>query len=1043
MAKEGQEKGDRNNQLYVNSSINDTVLSFRSDDKEPIRIDFETSLRNIELSKRDDLVINTTYDQILNLSHNQIATFEYLFIDESHALTNDLDFRADKIAALIYHLIEFVAKNPDAKTKIVFMSGTPNVETIVIHEIMKDYKIERLFQRIIVKKEYAVAPKINLIHLDTNNKIKREDSGMKQIEEYLNNQRKVVYIFNNKEKMAEMERIIQTKLGNKIKVGLFYSGSTGECTQNILSGKFGDFDVILTTSYFINGININKDGLAEEEIKAEKTSAQKYGVVIDLGNKYSCISAMDTIQTVNRFRNRLCEATVFFTKIFKPDEANPTRKFHFGNAARILLGINKYNFHLLSVNENKTPNQIEEEEEVAENKIHYLDKFRNNPLGVSLIDIKAASKQEENKRQLTSMIEKESRLYKDWYYSLDGYHYLCKDAGFNTVITHKDLEEPLKEMTEDQIELENKIIKNFIEDKKGISFIFKEIDFGKRVIIKASNKVLDPSSTNIGNFSETNYKNNTFIFQGDFHSSYERAINKLFRCYFKLNYYYDSEKALDIMKYLINPEVDLLSKRENSFLKSITKYVRLCNFLRSDKYLKALNFILALDYLAKKNLGVVKVEKPTWTSYTVIDSKIVEVLKNMSAKQQYEMIEYKLNLVVQKNDWSLSKLHKNKTLNSKDYKKIYFEELYGNYINKNRYILESQKNDFQKHYSNKELIKRYDLEDMEYQLKEISEYTPLSYNKKGELKSLETIIVPRIIRSSKLLMPLEIDEDKYSQPEQSTLKDIDREADNLVTEISEKLENYAPIIIRKNNPYLDLFYGYAVNRLQNRDLYGLMVYVNNLINNPRSNYKPGLLPVLKKIQHDLSKVDKIFLTAFKTSEYMTNSNLNNQVLSPFNKDIFFCEEDFKLKSLDQKPTSGITNINKNDIYESLRKNSKLYKGAKSIRPRSSSGRRLTISISNLTNTAFVVLDKNCRFLFADFSKSNACKLLCNYAFKNEDFKLKNGTSPVKNHNKGIYNPDTFRKDYYPKKSINKTVDNYSIEVYDVNIKDYKDYVDSL
>ena len=206
MAKEGQEKGDRNNQLYVNSSINDTVLSFRSDDKEPIRIDFETSLRNIELSKRDDLVINTTYDQILNLSHNQIATFEYLFIDESHALTNDLDFRADKIAALIYHLIEFVAKNPDAKTKIVFMSGTPNVETIVIHEIMKDYKIERLFQRIIVEKEYAVAPKINLIHLDTNNKIKREDSGMKQIEEYLNNQRKVVYIFNNKEKMAEMEK---------------------------------------------------------------------------------------------------------------------------------------------------------------------------------------------------------------------------------------------------------------------------------------------------------------------------------------------------------------------------------------------------------------------------------------------------------------------------------------------------------------------------------------------------------------------------------------------------------------------------------------------------------------------------------------------------------------------------------------------------------------------------------------------------------------------------------------------------------------------
>ena len=1042
IAKDDWDNGSKRKQIHANSSINHTILSFKSSDKASKTIDSETNLHGIKLPTDPDLLLNTTYNQILTLNHKQLSTFEYIFIDESHALTNDITFRSEVIAGLIYHLIEFVVKNPNAKTKIIFMSGTPNVETLVIHKIMEEYDIENLFQKIVVKKEYARSPTIHLTHLDTNKTNKRYNTVMNQTSEYLNKGRKVVVIFNNKEKMDEIHGEINTKLGKEIKVGLFYSGSTGECTQNILSGKFGDYDVVLATNYFINGININKDGLTEDEIKAGNTSTQKYGIVIDLGIRFSHISAIDTIQAVNRFRNRLCEATVFFPKIFKPDQDYPLRKFHFGNAARVLLGINLYNFPLLSVNNNVTPNQNKEVDEVEVCKIHYVDKFKNNPLNISLNDIKAASMQEENERKVKNMIQIEARVYEDWYYSLDGYHYLAKDAGFNSIIKHKDLGEPLKEMTEDHIELENKIIKTLVEDEKEIYNLINKFEKGSRINIQASNKVVEPSCTDVGNFSTINYMNNSSSLEGDFHSSHQRAINKLFRCFFKLNYYYDHKKAKEIMRNLINPEVDFLPNREISYLKNIAKYVRFCNLLQSEKYLKSLNYILALDYLAKKNLGVVKEVKSTWISYTIINTQIVEISKMMLAKQQFEMLHYKLEQSVRKNEWSEMISKKNKTCNSQSQKKIWLDEYYGNTSNKNTYILESMKKDFQKYYSNSTLIEQHDLEDLEVQLKQVSEYTPLSYTGQGDLKSIETIIVPRIIESPKLLLSLEIDKNEYSQPEQTNVLDIEFELDQLITTIENKLDSYAPIIIRRNNPYLDLAYGYLMNRLKNRDIFGLIEYANNLISDPKSKFKPGLLPVLTKIQEEFNKIDQIFLIAFKASEYSTYKNVIKLQTLPFKKDIFFCDEDFNFESLKEKSTFDLSKINKKDIYNSLQKNSKLFINTKSIRPRDKSGKRAGLK-SNYTKKVYLVLDKNSKLLFADFSKTQACVFLCDYAYKNEGFKMKDGTTPVKIENKGIYNPDTFRKDYFSKKLINKTVNNYSPEVHDVNIQDYKDYIDSL
>ena len=59
------------------------------------------------------------------------------------------------------------------------------------------------------------------------------------------------------------------------------------------------------------------------------------------------------------------------------------------------------------------------------------------------------------------------------------------------------------------------------------------------------------------------------------------------------------------------------------------------------------------------------------------------------------------------------------------------------------------------------------------------------------------------------------------------------------------------------------------------------------------------------------------------------------------------------------------------------------------------------------------------------------------------FKMKDGSIPIKTSNKGVYNPNTFKKDYYANSSKSKTVENYIIKIYDVNVKQYVNYMKSL
>ena len=174
--------------------------------------------------------------------------------------------------------------------------------------------------------------------------------------------------------MSNYIREIQTKLGKNLKVGLFYSGSKGKCTQNILSGKFDEYDVILTTTYFFNGLNINTDGLSEDDIIKGKTSTQKYGVVIDLAKKHTKVNAIDAIQAINRFRNRECQATIFLPQFFKEDKRFPSRKFNYNHAGKVILGLNRYNQSLLSTDSNAKSVAVEPTE--RKEKVHLLNAVR-------------------------------------------------------------------------------------------------------------------------------------------------------------------------------------------------------------------------------------------------------------------------------------------------------------------------------------------------------------------------------------------------------------------------------------------------------------------------------------------------------------------------------------------------------------------------------------------------------------------------------------------------------------------------------------------
>lgn len=992
---------DNGSKLFSHAKIEEVIGNLKKSDKETVRFDYEKTLKGKDIPKDSELVIHTTYNQILNIPYEELATLDYITIDECHSLSDGLDYRPSLIAKVISYLIEFVRRKEDATTKIIFMSGTPNVETHVVQDLLQEYKLDHLYQRVIVNKKYKNKPAVRLRHFDTNNGEQRSNAVIEQIHEYYKRGIKVVHIFNYKGKMDNYVREIQSKLDADIKVGLFYSGSTGECTDNILEGKFGDFDVILTTTYFINGININKDGITEDDFLAGKSSEQKYGVVIDLGKTHTKINASDAVQAINRFRNRQCHATIFFPKLFRTDHYNTGRKFNYNYAGKMILGINKYNNHLLSVNRNLQEFTMEDKE--TEEDIALLDQIRNNPSKVHYNDILKYQKRDEKIKDIINRLEKKKCIYEDWLCSLDGYYFMTTDAGFSTAIVEGFINDPLPEMTEDQLALENQVIRNFLDNDTALIFLSNQIDVEKRFLVRASNVIKDPLSTEIGNFQAVDIKNNKFIIEGDFHVSHESAINKLIRYHLQFTYWYGSDKALEILRYLINPHAKLLPISTKSYLKKITSYLKSYKAFKSFNCLDGMNYLKFLDYLADKNLGIIKNVSPTYISYTNTNTDID--FKEIWVLMQKQKTSYVID-------------HSNN----------------------------SDKASLKEHTKDEELMKKMDLEKLDHQLDRLSIYKPLKYAKTGDIKSYESMIIPRVLRSDKMMLALNLYEYDVEEPENCTYEESMIEFKSVWKRLSVRLETYLNSELRANHIPLNTIYNSLKDLIDEKNFQNLSNYINTFLNDSKQNALPVVAEVLQKLKKDLKTINTFLLTACKAVDYNTYKNLKHKIPMEFITQTLFCEEDFELATINKKFKANLKEINQYDVYNCLFKNSKRYRNSTRLSVHTPKG-RITINSANpetakITRPVYLVLDDTGKLLYADFSTKETCSFLCSYAYSNNSFEMKDGSIPPRIYNKGIYNPGTFLNDYFANSSDSKTVSNYSIKVYNVNLLDYRKFTDA-
>ena len=500
--------------------------------------------------------------------------------------------------------------------------------------------------------------------------------------------------------------------------------------------------------------------------------------------------------------------------------------------------------------------------------------------------------------------------------------------------------------------------------------------------------------------------NNKYTVEGDFHVSHERALDKLIKYHLRLSYWYGKEKAIEILRFLINDEVDYALIKAPSYLKSITNYCSPFSYLTKSKYLKGINYLRVLDYLSDKNIGIIKEVTTTSISYTFINNELVMLLKNMWAKQQFDKISYGID-----NDKSV--------------------------------ILKDQlKNKF----SNQELINEEDLLDLEDQLSKLTSYRPMRINKNNEVRSHERITIPRILRSDKFISGMEFLEVDHIAPEYSDLSDSNIEFKNFTEKVLKRLNDHMDPSLRLTNVHLDTYYISLKEKLKKKDIQAMTEYIEGILNDPTKNILPQVSIILNALKKDLKELDHFLLTAFKTAEHLTHKNIHKHKTMPFIEQTFFCNKDFKLETLDDKFSPDLVNLKITDVYDAISTHSDLFTKTKKIKVRTEEGREiidiLSSKPSKFTKSAYVIIDEKGSIIYANFDQLATCTFLCNYAFTNERFKMKDGSIPVKTYKKGIYNPKTFIKDYYANSSISKTVSNYIIKFYDVNVKEYVTYVKS-
>lgn len=287
------------------------------------------------------------------------------------------------------------------------------------------------------------------------------------------------------------------------------------------------------------------------------------------------------------------------------------------------------------------------------------------------------------------------------------------------------------------------------------------------------------------------------------------------------------------------------------------------------------------------------------------------------------------------------------------------------------------------------------------ELKHLCKHSPLKYDKNGNIKSYETFIIPKVMYSNKLFQSEDLKESTVT-PELSLETNNTKELDRFCEDVLDKLKAYMnPIDVAKIS-FLE-YYNEVKNHLLKKEIKKCIDLVHSFKKDTHKINTKKITDMLNKLDNDLHKIDNFLLAAFKTAEYKTHNEIEKLGFSPFIKDTFLYAEDFKLDSLNKELFLDLGSKSKNAIYDSIKANDNTF-----IRSKRNSYNAKTIKDS------FIVLDNNSEIIYASFSCSKAINFLCAYAYRpeNDRFVMKDGTIPKREFGKGVYNTNTFRRDYF-------------------------------
>ena len=285
------------------------------------------------------------------------------------------------------------------------------------------------------------------------------------------------------------------------------------------------------------------------------------------------------------------------------------------------------------------------------------------------------------------------------------------------------------------------------------------------------------------------------------------------------------------------------------------------------------------------------------------------------------------------------------------------------------------------------------------------------------------------MQSKKLQTPYEVEPSEFSKPEICMPNDNRSALKTFCKKMFKELKVILPKKAKKSNVLIKEIYKTLKAHLKNKEIYQAISFIEEKLELIKTKSNNNLEPILMNFKSKLLKFDAVALSVFKSSEYETYSNLTANKAIPYIQENFFCDKSFKLKDLEKSVISVSSSMSKTDIYDVIKDFTNLYLKSRSLPEKN--------------KALYFVINKKNEIINADFYLNKACAFLCKHAYKNEGFKLKNGTIPVKIENKGIYNKETFRRDYFEKNPNDNRVKNYRIETINIDVSDYVNYVKSL